>query len=182
MRTTCARTGEAVELDEELVQRLVVLTVEARARAAHADGVELVDEDDRGRVLARLLEELADAGGAEAGEHLDERGGALRVEGRARGVRDRLREQRLAGARAGRRGGCPSGRARRAGRTARVAGGSRRPPAARRRPPRRRRCPSQVTDDFESGSTSVGLTRGMSPTRLHISHTSRPMKISGSHV
>ncbi len=40
----------------------------------------------------------------------------------------------------------------------------------------------QVTDDFESGSTSVGLTRGMSPTAFHISHTSRPMKISGNHV
>ena len=43
------------------------------ARTGRADGVELVDEDDRGRVLARLFEELADAGGAEAGEHLDER-------------------------------------------------------------------------------------------------------------
>ena len=52
---------EAVELDEELVQRLVVLAMEAAALAGGADGVELVDEDDRGRVLARLLEELADA-------------------------------------------------------------------------------------------------------------------------
>ena len=75
-----------------------MLAVEARAAAAHADRVELVDEDDRRRVLARLVEELADAGGAEAGEHLDEGGGALRVEGRARGVGDSLGEQRLAGA------------------------------------------------------------------------------------
>ena len=63
---------------------------------ARADGVELVDEDDRGRVLARLLEELADACGAEPREHLDEGRGARRVEVRARGARDRLREQRLA--------------------------------------------------------------------------------------
>ena len=92
------RLVEAVELDEQLVQRLVVLAVEAAARAGRADGVELVDEDDRRRVLARLFEELADAGGAEAGEHLHERRGALRVELRAGLLRDRLREQRLAGA------------------------------------------------------------------------------------
>ena len=89
--------AEAVELDEELVQRLVVLAVEASARTRRADGVELVDEDDRRRVLARLLEELADAGGAEAREHLDERRRARGVEVRARCARDGLREQRLAG-------------------------------------------------------------------------------------
>ena len=75
--------AEAVELDEQLVQRLVLLAVEAVTRPGGADGVELVDEDDRGRVLARLLEELADSRRAETGEHLDEGGGALRVEGRA---------------------------------------------------------------------------------------------------
>ena len=90
---------EAVELDEELVQRLVVLAVEAAAEAGGADGVELVDEDDRGRVLARLLEELSDPRSTEAGEHLDEGRGALRVEVRARRARDGLREQRLARAR-----------------------------------------------------------------------------------
>ncbi len=91
---------EPVELDEQLVQRLVVLAVEAAALPCGADGVELVDEDDRGRVLARLFEQLADPGGAEAGEHLHERRRALRVELRARLAGDRLREQRLA--RAGR--------------------------------------------------------------------------------
>ena len=91
------RLVEAVQLDEQLVQRLVVLAVEAAAGACGADGVELVDEDDRGRVLARLFEELADPGGAEAGEHLDEGGGALRVELGAGLLRDRLGQQRLAG-------------------------------------------------------------------------------------
>src|SRR5712691_8541075 len=52
---------EAVELDEQLIERLVLLTVEAVTGARSADGVELIDEDDRRRVLARLLEELADA-------------------------------------------------------------------------------------------------------------------------
>ena len=67
------RLVEAVELDEQLVQGLVVLAVEAAALARGADGVELVDEDDRGRVPAGLLEQLPDPGGAEPGEHLHER-------------------------------------------------------------------------------------------------------------
>ncbi len=91
--------AEAVELDEELIQRLVLLAVEPVARARLADGVELVDEDDRRRVLARFLEQLADASGAEPGEHLDERGGALRVEARAGLVRHRFCGERLAGPR-----------------------------------------------------------------------------------
>ncbi len=88
--------AEPVELDEELIQRLVVLAVEAAA-TLRPDGVELVDEDDRRSVLAGLLEQLADARGAETREHLDERGGARRVEVRARLLGDRLGEQRLAG-------------------------------------------------------------------------------------
>ena len=54
---------EAVHLDEELVERLLALVVaaaEARAPVA-PDGVDLVDEDDAGRVLLSLLEEVADA-------------------------------------------------------------------------------------------------------------------------
>ena len=62
------------------------------------DGVELVDEDDRRRGLARLAEQPPDTRGAEAGEHLDERRGRLREELRVRLARHRLGEQRLAGA------------------------------------------------------------------------------------
>src|SRR3954452_14244269 len=93
-----AARREAVHLDEELVERLLALGVLVRA-APRADRVELVDEDDRRLVLARLVEQAADARGAEAGEHLDERGRRLREELRAGLVGDRLREQRLAGAR-----------------------------------------------------------------------------------
>ena len=93
------RAVEAVQLDEQLVERLILLAVEADVLARRADGVQLVDEDDRGRVLARRVEQLADARGAQPGEHLDEGRGRLREEGRARLGRDRLREQRLAGAR-----------------------------------------------------------------------------------
>ena len=87
--------GEPVQLDEQLVEGLVLLAVEAVTRARGADGVELVDEDDRRRVLPRLGEELADAGGAEAGEHLHEGRRALGEEGRAGLVRHGLCQQRL---------------------------------------------------------------------------------------
>ena len=92
---------EAVHLDEQLVQRLLALVVtaaEARAAVA-ADGVDLVDEDDAGRVLLALLEQVADARGADADEHLDEVGAGDGEERHARLARDRAREQRLAGAR-----------------------------------------------------------------------------------
>ena len=65
---------EAVHLDEDLVERLLALVVAAaEARAAPApDRVDLVEEDDARRVLLRLLEEVADARGAHADEHLHE--------------------------------------------------------------------------------------------------------------
>ena len=107
---------EPVHLDEELVQRLLALVVAAaETRAAMAaDGVDLVHEDDAGRRLLRLLEEVADARGADADEHLDEVGAGDREERDAGLARDRAREQRLAGARAARTGARPSGSARRA--------------------------------------------------------------------
>ncbi len=54
---------EAVHLDEQLVERLLALVIAvAEAGAAMAaDRVDLVDEDDAGRVLLRLLEHVADA-------------------------------------------------------------------------------------------------------------------------
>ena len=77
-----ARGGvEAVELREELVQGLLALVVAADgsadpARLAHR--VELVDEEDAGGLLPRLGEQIADARGAHADEHLDELGAATR--------------------------------------------------------------------------------------------------------
>ena len=75
--------AEAVELDQQLVQRLILLAVERVPRTSRSHRVELVDEDDRWRVLARFREQLPDPRCAEAGEHLDERRGALRIELRA---------------------------------------------------------------------------------------------------
>jgi hypothetical protein len=91
------RFVEAVQLDQQLVESLVVLAVEAAAGAGRAHGVELVDEDDCGRVPARLFEELADPSGTKAGEHLDEGRGALGVELGAGFPRNGFGEQRLAG-------------------------------------------------------------------------------------
>ena len=54
---------EAVHLDEQLVQRLLALVVAATepGAAVSADGVDLVHEDDAGRGLLGLLEQVADA-------------------------------------------------------------------------------------------------------------------------
>ena len=91
---------EAVHLDEELVQRLLALVVPAAeaGAAVAADGVDLVDEDDAGRVLLALLEEVAHAARADADEHLDEVGAGDAEERHARLAGDGAREERLAGA------------------------------------------------------------------------------------
>ena len=91
---------EAVELDQHLVERLLALVVPAaEARAAvPADGVDLVHEHDRRGVRLRLLEQVADPGGADADEHLHEVRAGDRVERHARLARHRAGEQRLAGA------------------------------------------------------------------------------------
>ena len=92
---------EAVHLGEHLVEGLLAFVVAAAepGAALAADRVDLVDEDDRGRLLARGLEEVADAGGADADEHLHEVGAGDRDERNAGFTGDRTRDQRLAGAR-----------------------------------------------------------------------------------
>ena len=102
---------EAVHLDEQLIQRLLALVVTAAEAGAAmtADGVDLVDEDDAGRVLLALLEQIADARRADADEHLDEVGAADREERHVGFAGDRAREQRLAGAREGPSAARPSG-------------------------------------------------------------------------
>ena len=92
---------EAVHLDEQLVQRLLALVVAAAEAGAAlaADRVDLVHEDDRGRVLLRLLEKVAHARRADADEHLDEVRAGDREERHARLAGDGASEQRLARAR-----------------------------------------------------------------------------------
>ena len=93
--------AEAVHLDQQRVERLLALVVAlADAGAALAPGgVELVDEDERRRHLARLGEEVADAGGADADQRLDEVRAREREERRLGLAGGRLGEQRLAGPR-----------------------------------------------------------------------------------
>ena len=60
---------ESVHLGEQLVEGLLPLVVgddRARATSALADGVDLVDEDDRRRPLAGLFEQVADPRRADA--------------------------------------------------------------------------------------------------------------------
>ena len=94
---------EAVELGEDLVERLLALVVGAgdrdRALARAPDRVELVDEDDRRRRLLGLREQVAHARGADADDRLDELRGRDREERGVRLAGDGAREQRLAGAR-----------------------------------------------------------------------------------
>ena len=73
-----ARVGaEAVHFGEQLVERVLALVVASHGRtlaAGAADGVNLVDENDAGRLLLGLLEEVAHAARADAHEHLHEVG------------------------------------------------------------------------------------------------------------
>src|SRR5690606_12094202 len=74
---------------------LVVAPTQARATVS-SDRVDLVDEDDAGRVLLALLEEIAHAAGADAHEHLHEVRARDGEEGHPRLTRHGAREQRLA--------------------------------------------------------------------------------------
>jgi hypothetical protein len=91
---------EAVHLGQDLVERLLALVMAAAeaadaARARPSDRVELVDEDDRGRRLLGLLEEVAHARCADADDRFDELRGRQGEERRVRLPRHRPCEERL---------------------------------------------------------------------------------------
>ena len=75
------------------------MTAAEPGAALAADRVDLVDEDDARCVRLGLVEEIADAAGADADEHLDKLGPGDAEEGHARLAGDRAREEGLAGAR-----------------------------------------------------------------------------------
>jgi len=93
---------EAIELVEQLEHRALHLRVAAAAALypLRADGVDLVHEDERGRVLARHDEELPHHARPLADVLLYELGAGDADEGAVGVVRHRARQQRLA--RAGR--------------------------------------------------------------------------------
>ena len=86
-----------VHLGQQLVERLFALVVAADGRIpALADGVDLVDEDDAGSLLACLTEEVTHLGRTHTDEHLHElraRNGEKRHPGLAR---NGSRDERLA--------------------------------------------------------------------------------------
>ena len=92
---------ESVEFGQQLIERLLLFVdaAECARDAAAAERIEFVDEDDAGRRLTRLLEQVAHARGPDADEHFDEFGAGDREERNARLAGDRPRQQRLAGAR-----------------------------------------------------------------------------------
>ena len=66
---------EAVEFDQQLIERLFFLVVAACKRpnaAGAAQRIEFVDEDDGRRLLVSLLKQVAHPRRADADEHLDE--------------------------------------------------------------------------------------------------------------
>ena len=92
---------ETVHLRQELVQRLLPLVVASQHRAHAprlADGVQLVDEDDAGRLVLGLREQVAYPRRADADEHLHEVRAAEAEERHPGFPRDRLGKERLAGA------------------------------------------------------------------------------------
>ena len=95
------RLLEAVQPHQQLVQGLFPLVVSAAeaGAAVTADGVDFIDEDDARGVLPGLVEEIADAGGADPHEHLDEVRSAHAEEGHARLSGHGLGQQGLAGTR-----------------------------------------------------------------------------------
>ena len=88
---------EAVHLDENLVQGLLALVVSAAetGSAVPAYGVDLVDEDDAGRVAFCLLEQVANAGSAYADEHFHKLRAAYGEERHAGLSRDGTGKERL---------------------------------------------------------------------------------------
>src|SRR5207247_5849036 len=88
-------------LGEPLIERLLALfmTAERTLDANFPERVYLVNEDNARGLRFRLLEEIADARGADADEHLHELRSAQAEERHVRFARHRARQERLAGAR-----------------------------------------------------------------------------------
>ncbi len=90
---------ETVHFHQQRIQGLLALVMPAAqaGTAMATDRIDLVDEDDAGRVLLGLLEHVAHAAGADTDEHLDEVG-ARNAEERNFGLAgDRLGQKGLAG-------------------------------------------------------------------------------------
>ena len=108
LRTVCRaknqnslRGVEAVHLGEQLIERLFALFVSAAVLGvtASADRVDLIDEDDAGRVLRCFLEQVAHTRSADADIQLDKVGTCQREERYMRFSGDGFGKKCLAGSR-----------------------------------------------------------------------------------
>jgi hypothetical protein len=94
--------GEPVHLGEDLVEGLLAFVVAAqrlRTATGPADGVQLVDEDDRRRHLLGLVEQVPHPARPYPDDRLDELGGGDGEERHLRLARNRPGQQRLAATR-----------------------------------------------------------------------------------
>ena len=174
---------EAVQLDQQLVQGLVLLAVQARPAAGGADGVELVDEHDRrARACARSRTACGCGRRRRRRTSRRRRRADCGEERGARLVRHRLREQRLAGAGRPVQQDRPSGRGRRASRSAAGRAGSRRPRAARPWPRRGRRCRPSRPSRRCRDAISFGFVRGIIATARYMKYRSATSRTIGSQT
>ena len=92
--------SKAVHFHQQLIQGLLafIVTAAQTGAALPADGVDLIDENDAGAVLLGLLEQVADAGRADAHEHFHEIGTGNGEEGHAGLAGDGTSQQGLAAA------------------------------------------------------------------------------------
>src|SRR5690554_2959528 len=92
---------EAVHFHQQLVEGLLALVVTAAEAGTTmaADGIDLVDEDDAGRMFLGLLEHVTHAAGTDTDEHLDEIGAGNGEEGHLGFAGNRLGQKGLAGTR-----------------------------------------------------------------------------------
>ena len=88
---------KAIHLDEQLVERLLPLIMAAAnaCAAVAADSIDLIHEDDARGLLFGLVEQIADAAGADADKHLDEVGTGDGEEGAVRFAGHRFGDQRF---------------------------------------------------------------------------------------
>ena len=164
--TRRSRRGRPVELKPSIstsswlsvCSRSELLSVPRCAPTASSSSMKMI----AGLRLARLVEQPPDAGGAEAGEHLDERRRRLGEELRAGLVRRPPWPAASCRCRAGRGAGSPSGPWRRARRSASGRAGTRRPRAARPWPRRAPATSPHVDRGSDSGLICCGLVRGIS--------------------
>ena len=92
---------ETVHLDQQLVEGLFTFVVATAVTGTTrtANGINLVDEDDAGRVFLGLFEHVAHTAGTDTHEHFHEVGPRDGEEGHTRLARDGARQQRLTGTR-----------------------------------------------------------------------------------